>query len=147
MKSHATISRRAALGALASLPAVAGATPAAPSVEPEMTDAEFMALDWTPWEHHEGEFVPPTNQQWHDAVNPTLISIRLAWSIMHKTKPELIELLGGLDKERSAAENTMAVEMFERIDEAADLIDHLHAVLHGARSRILIAALNVGRAS
>ncbi|UCI17039.1 hypothetical protein FJ970_18065 [Mesorhizobium sp. B2-1-8] len=139
-------SRRAMLAGLASIPAIGGATAAI--IEPEMTDDEFMALDWAPWEHQEGEFVPPTNQQWYDEVNPTLISIRIAWTIMYKTKAELIEMLGGLDNEKGADEDkTMAVEMYERIAQAAERIDALHDVLHGARSRLMIAGLNVGHTS
>ncbi|MBZ9710471.1 hypothetical protein LB543_27615 [Mesorhizobium sp. ESP7-2] len=144
-------SRRAMLAGLASLPAVGGATAAsaaAPAIEPEMTDDELMALDWAPWEHQEGEFVPPTNQQWYDEVNPTLISIRIAWTIMYKTKAELIAMLGGLDNEKGADEDkTMAVEMYERIAQAAERIDALHDVLHGAGSRLMIAGLNVGHTS
>ncbi|RUW62107.1 hypothetical protein [Mesorhizobium sp. M7A.F.Ca.US.008.03.1.1] len=139
-------SRRAMLiGAIASIPAMAGAL-AAEAPADDMPDAEFAALDWKPWEHYEGEFVPPTNDEWIEAINPTLVAIRLAWAVMYKTKPELITMLNEMDKEPTGEGETLAAMMVGQIEDARIRIEALHDTLCGAFARCAVAVKSTGAA-
>jgi hypothetical protein len=82
----------AALGAVSTLPA----TELTETTE-EMTDDQLAAHPFEAWVHTPDEWKPPTNVKWANLANPHLISIRMAWLIMHKTKPELIEMVKGMD--------------------------------------------------
>jgi hypothetical protein len=56
--------------------------------EDRMASAEDWAtVEFEPWASKEDAWQPPTNEQW---CNPTAIVLRLAWTLMFKSKQELI---------------------------------------------------------
>ena len=40
--------------------------------------------------------MPPDNEKWIDAINPHLVSARMAWFLCQKTKAELVEAVENL---------------------------------------------------
>ncbi len=100
-----------------------------------LTAAEMAALDFEPMcaEDHEA-CKPPSNDEWTELANPHLVIWRLAWIILGKTKPQLVEMMREIDKDDEVAKQTMdgflgAISFFEA---ALD-------VLRRAEARILCA--------
>jgi hypothetical protein len=91
---------------------------------------EMAALDFEPW--HKGDHEMPTPEEIN---NPHLMYSRLAYAIMHKTKPELIKMFADSasyddDPLFKLIENFPASVIFFK--GAAELIDRAH-------TRLLIA--------
>jgi len=60
-----------------------------PPVETVSID-EMAMLEFTPWAEHDGEWTHPSDEEWSSLADPDLISVRLAWLTLHKSKDELI---------------------------------------------------------
>jgi hypothetical protein len=60
---------------------------------------EIAAMDFTAWQHSEGEWTPPSNDEWLEIGKTKLPSLRIGWFILYKSKPELIKMIEGLDDE------------------------------------------------
>jgi hypothetical protein len=101
------------------------------ATQTEMSDADFAAIDFEAWQHATGEFVPPSNVMWCKQVNPTLISIRIAWCILYKSKAELISIF--------ECDPDLAMEMTDLIIEAKQWIEPLHRILECGSARMLCA--------
>lgn len=103
----------------------------------EMSDADLAEMQFDAWEHTDDEWKPLTNEQWINEINPTLVSVRLAWVALHKTKDELVKIVSGMEKD----------ELFERymgsINDAADFFKGHLMMLEAARARLICAGLNV----
>jgi hypothetical protein len=41
---------------------------------PNLSDEQVAAIEFEAWQHVDGEFEPPTNDEWYREVNPTLVS-------------------------------------------------------------------------
>ena len=102
----------------------------------EMTDEELAAMDFEPWQHVPGEWTPPSNVEWSKLANPYLVSVRMAWLTLYKTKAELVEMIEGMDREG----------IFEPYGNGIrDSIDFFRAflvVLEAAEARVICAGLN-----
>ena len=88
-----------------------------------LEDEKIAALDFEPWTHCDGEWVPPTNEEWCDAVNPTLIAIRMAWLSLYKSKAELREMLDKMDQDNDDGSN-LAIEFLDTIFTRASELVH-----------------------
>ena len=103
----------------------------------DMSEAEFAAVDFEPWVHTPDEWTPPSNVEWAALANPHLVTIRIAWLIMHKSKTELIEMIEGLERD-------VAVEMLDRLLDTSRWIKGLHCIADGALARMMCAGLAAG---
>lgn len=95
------------------------------------TISEYAALEFEAWEHEEGDWEPPNNEEWNGLVNPHLVIIRAAWRALHRTKPELIV----------TAEKLIADDMLEgfvdRLSESANYFKGLAMILETAEARMI----------
>lgn len=107
------------------------------AVAADMTDEQFAALDFEPWQHEPDEWKPPSNEQWARLANPYLVSVRMAWLTLYKTKPELVEMIQGMDREG----------VFEPygngIRDSIDFFKAFLVVLEAAEARIICAGLTI----
>lgn len=115
----------------ASVPAAGEAVPA------DMTDQQLAAMTFEPWKHETDEWKPPSNEQWARLANPYLVSVRMAWLTLYKTKPELVEMIQGMVREG----------IFERygngIRDSIDFFKAFLVVLEAAEARIICAGLSI----
>lgn len=96
-------------------------------------DIEAMAqLDFRPLERSEGAWTPPTNEEWTRLANPHLISVRLAWLTLHRSKEELVAMAEQLG-------DAAVTELVTQIGQSADWFEGLHKVLASAECRIMCA--------
>ena len=91
--------------------------------------AEFAAKDFEPWDTSECPL--PTNQEWIDSINPHLISLRLAWVAMGKTKAELVEQLEA---------DGVFKPMLDGIGDTERQMRGLHDLSSAALARLMCAA-------
>ena len=105
------------------------ATP--PPVEPASID-ELAALEFAPWQGRAEGWTPPTNEEWTNLANPHLISVRLAWLTVHKSKDELIAVADELGDQG-------LMELVGQIGQSADWFDGMHKLLASAECRIMCA--------
>lgn len=70
------------------------------AAEPSELDLEAMAaIDFEPLKELPATWQPPTNLQWAELANPHLISVRLAWLTLQKSKGELVDMASELGDE------------------------------------------------
>lgn len=94
---------------------------------------ELMAqLDFERWKQQPGGWTPPTNAEWTSLANPHLISVRLAWLTMHKSREELV----GVAKQLT---DDGLMELVRQIGLSSDWFKGLHELLLGAECRIMCA--------
>lgn len=102
--------------------------------EPDDADIDAMAgLDFLPWETDATGWTPPTNAEWAMLANPHLISVRLAWLTVHKSKDELIAVARQLG-------DAGLEELVGQIGRSADWFEGLHRLLASAEARIVCAS-------
>jgi hypothetical protein len=94
--------------------------------------AAFAQLDFQPVTDLAKEWTPPTNVEWVQLANPHLISVRLAWLTLQKTKDELIALSHELGDQA-------LMELVGQIGRSADWFEGLHKLLASAECRIMCA--------
>lgn len=104
----------------------------ASSSEDPVTIEEMAAIAFEPWRHDADDWKPPSNDQWTALANPHLISVRLAWLTVHKTKDELIAMAAELGDDGIG-------ELVAQIERSADWFKGLHELLSGAECRIMCA--------
>lgn len=101
-----------------------------PPLEPASIK-DMAALEFMPWRGLEG-WAPPTNAEWTNLANPHLISVRLAWLTVHKSKDELIAVADALGDQG-------LMEIVGQIGQSADWFEGLHQLLASAECRIMCA--------
>ncbi|WP_421360262.1 hypothetical protein [Agrobacterium rosae] len=108
------------------------------------TDVEFSpekieemkaiaALPWTQWMPDERAWTPPGNGDWVKAVNPHLISVRLAYASMFHTREQTMAAMKVMDEEG------IFKELIEGIEEAIEFIEPMLKVLRSAEARFMVA--------
>lgn len=103
------------------------------ALEPDDQDlAAMAALDFGPVEELAKGWLPPTNREWAQLANPHLISIRLAWLTLQKSKDELLAMADELGDQA-------VIELVGQIGQSADWFEGLHKLLAGAECRIMCA--------
>ena len=100
-------------------------------VEPVSID-EMAALEFTLWQGHGAEWTPPTNAEWTGLANPHLVSVRLGWTTLHKSKEELIAVAEELG-------NEALMELVGQIGRSADWFEGVHKLLASAECRLMCA--------
>lgn len=96
----------------------------------------FAELEFEPWPQGPGEFQPLTNEEWMAEVNPTLLTVRLAFAINTKTKSELINSVDNFDKEE-------LIGFLDKLDETRGWFQTHVDLIASAQARIFRAAANV----
>jgi hypothetical protein len=98
-----------------------------------LVDIEAMAqLDFDRWETGATGWTPPTNEEWSRLANPHLVSVRLAWLTLHKSKHELIAVAEELGDQA-------LMELVGQIGGSADWFEGLHKILECAETRMMCA--------
>ena len=94
--------------------------------------AEFCAsLEFDPWVDCQK---PPTNEQWIKAINPYLVSARIAWATCQKTKPELVKVIDGLGEDEEVWD-----EFYKGFKDAQQFFQYFHDLFEKAELRIICA--------
>jgi len=106
-------------------------------------DEDFSALEFEAWTHSPDEWTPPTNKEWAELANPHLVCVRLAWTIMFKTKSELIQSASELIEEPSDSEGSMLIDIIDRLGYTSDYLKALLQIVEGAQLRVMCAGMNV----
>lgn len=104
-------------------------------VDGERNDDDLAAmatLDFGPVSGLAERWSPPTNAEWADLANPHLISVRLAWLTLQKSKADLVAMCDELDDDAMT-------ELVNQIGRSADWFEGLHKVLASAECRIMCA--------
>lgn len=92
--------------------------------------ADMAALAFEPWQPLSDGWTPPSNAEWSALANPHLISVRLAWLTLHKSKEELIAVAAQLGDEGLQ-------ELVGQIGRSADWFEGLHKLLANAEARLV----------
>jgi len=92
----------------------------------------MAAIEFEPLKELPANWQPPTNLQWADLANPHLISVRLAWLTLQKSKDELIDMTSELGDDA-------LMELVAQIGRSADWFEGLHKLLASAECRIMCA--------
>ncbi|MCV9935890.1 hypothetical protein OIU35_05905 [Boseaceae bacterium BT-24-1] len=100
--------------------------------DPPATEDQWASMEFEPWKHEPGEWGPPSNKEWADMTNPYLISIRLAWITLYKTKPELIDIIDRMESE-------VGIEFLESIEATLQFFKGIVMILEAAEVRFLCA--------
>ena len=128
--------RRAALTALAGVPALAipaaamGAQKPNPSSAEPATIEQMAEMNFRPWEHTEDEWKPPSNTEWNSHGTHLLPFTRLAWLSMFKTKAELETIAEELEDEQFE-------ELVNGIIHSREFFENFVMVLRSAEVRII----------
>jgi hypothetical protein len=80
------------------------------------TAEQWAAIDFEPWTHAADEWTPPTNVEWHEIGENHLVTVRLAWALLYRTKDQLVEglrELGEKDVNRMMDDFMSATHFFE----------------------------------
>ncbi|WP_425419630.1 hypothetical protein [Oricola indica] len=98
----------------------------------DLSISELATIDFDPWPVSPDKWQPPTNEQWCNAINPTLTAARVAFVSMHKSKDQLVGIVSELEKD--------GVDVLDSIQHAQAFIDPIKSVLDAAYARMLIAS-------
>ncbi len=107
------------------------------AVTADMTDQQLAAITFEPWKHEPDEWTPPSNEQWARLANPSLVSVRMAWLTLYKTKPELVAMIEGMDREG------IFIPYGNGIRDSIDFFKAFLVVLEAAEARIICAGLSI----
>lgn len=77
---------------------------------------------------------PPKNEEWAMLASWHLPMLRLAWTVLGKTKPELVQMV------KEDFDNEVGVELLNQLDDAISTLHQAHFLMEKARIRILVAA-------
>lgn len=103
------------------------------SIGPADADLDAMAkLDFAAWDTETFDWTPPSNTEWAALANPHLISVRLAWLAVHKSKKELIDVAAQFG-------DAGLIELVGQIGRSADWIEGLQTLLATAEARLMCA--------
>jgi len=102
----------------------------------DITEAEIAAIEFEPWVHVTDEWTPPTDEEWANLANPHLVTIRMAWMALYKTKPELVELVDGLHKEG------ILEPLMDSLNETSKWFEGLCMIAKSALGRMCSAGLS-----
>ena len=110
--------------------------PAAATGLPDPKIRDAASLDFEPWEHTPDEWVPPTNAEWAKLANPHLVTVRMAWVMLHKTKPEMMTIVDTMDEETGR-------QMMDGFVGTINFFTGMLAIMESAEARIHCAGAAV----
>ena len=102
--------------------------PAKPARYRVCTEKEAAAISFEPWKGDETVQFPTREE----IENPYLISCRLAYALMFKSKPEMIEMF-------ERAEDADVRLMFDNFESARKFFNGMATLLDAALSRMVVA--------
>jgi hypothetical protein len=92
---------------------------------------EAAAIEFEPWTDAPDRWRPPSsNIEWLSAFDNKIPVLRIAWAVLHKSKPELIEIHRKLSFEE-------AKSAIDGIDVSASYLEQMLEILNCARARLL----------
>lgn len=94
--------------------------------------SDLIGMDFEKWEHAEGEWEPPSNQKWCDEINPTLLTVRLAWAALYHSKEELADLI--------KTQPEAILQLLKHIDDAKSFLEPMKTILECAWARLAVVA-------
>ncbi|HEY8006029.1 MAG TPA: hypothetical protein VIE66_04330 [Methylocella sp.] len=97
------------------------------------TEKEAAAINFEPWNKDDVTVQIPTPEEIN---NPHLVSCRLAYSLMFKSKPEIIEMFKRA--EEMDAEKTLNL-MFDNLRDTQKFFTGMVTLLDAATSRLIVA--------
>jgi hypothetical protein len=100
------------------------------------TTDELAAFDFEAWAHKPDEWVPPSNEEWAQLANPYLVTIRIAWTMLYKTKPEVMKFIDGIDEETGS-------QLMNGFIETINFFKGALEILEAAEARILCAGASM----
>jgi len=107
------------------------------------TPPEAAEVNFEPWQHHPDEWRPPTNDEWARLANPHLIMLRIAWTVLHKTKPELVAIAQEMnDSATDQTEITTGEALEFDLDRSQIFFRDILTFIETAEARILCARLS-----
>jgi hypothetical protein len=96
------------------------------------TAEEWASINFEPWAHADDEWTPPTNEEWREAAKTHLVTVRLAWAMLYRTKAELVEGLKDLGDE-------CGNQMMDDFASAIHFFESTAKILNLAQTRIICA--------
>lgn len=112
----------------------------------DMSDDEFAATEFEAWVREEDEWTPPSNEEWVGLINPHLVTIRIAWYVLHKTKPELIDVVRKLLTEDDGEGKDMVTSTFDHLSSTSDMLKGMLSIVDTALARLIVAGMNIPHA-
>ena len=112
----------------------------APDTNDDLASLEdYAAQDFEAWKHKEGEWEPPSNEEWAKLADPHLMTIRVAWRFLYLSKPEFIEAFRKLEK-AGALEAT-----FDHLKLTSDFLKGLRELIDNAELRFISAGAAIAQ--
>ncbi len=111
----------------------------AASSEKLATFEDYAAQDFEAWKHKEGEWEPPSNEEWAKLADPHLMTIRVAWRFLYLSKPEFIQAFRKLEK-AGAIEAT-----FDHLKLTSDFLKGLRELIDNAELRFICAGAAIAQ--
>jgi hypothetical protein len=94
---------------------------------------QAAAIDFEPWQNDPAYKLPTLEE----IGNPHLIRCRLAYGIMHKTKPDLANLFSGGAESRTIV--LRLIEVGGDLEESRKFFEAMATLIEGARLRLIVA--------
>jgi hypothetical protein len=97
------------------------------------TAAEMAEMNFETWSPEDLEaFKPPSNAEFDEMAHAHLPTVRIAWLMLGKTKPELVEMLRKID-------NEIGGQLMDGFISATAFFQQSLTILEKAEARILCA--------
>jgi hypothetical protein len=106
------------------------AKPAAPKQQGCCTLEQAAAIDFEPWQY-DPAFKIPTLEE---VGNPHLIRCRIAYGMMHKAKPDMVELFS------DAECRTTVLKTIGDLEESRKFFESAATLIEAARLRLIVVA-------
>jgi hypothetical protein len=100
--------------------------------EKPATAEERAAIDFKPWVHADDEWTPPTEEEWREVAKTHLVTVRLAWHALYKTKAEMVTINREMDEE-------LGRQLMEAFRTAIHFFESTAKILSLAETRIICA--------
>ena len=137
-------SRRSILRGLAAAQIAAvtvGASGASAGAKYEMTDAELAALDFEAWAEEKNDHLKFSNEE----IAGVFATVRLAWVMMGKSKPDLVKVAGTLwSAERD--NSNLFVNTIKGFQEATDYLKACLKIVESAECRLMVSLATIEQA-
>lgn len=85
----------------------------------------------------------PTNEEWCALANPHLVTLRVAWMLMHKSKADIVKIVGKMDADAKPYADDDAPdpikELFRMLDQSKDWFEGWQLFIDSATNRLTVA--------
>jgi hypothetical protein len=102
---------------------------------------QLAALDFQPLgQDSKDAWQPPSNSEWESLANPHLVTLRMAWLTLFKSKPEVVAMIDAMEKEN------IFKGYFEGIQGSLAFFKRFVELLELAEARVICAVATIARA-